>query len=39
MTVSENGEIPQGTQDAIRHQARRTVTVASWIKEGQAVTV
>ncbi|ACV58280.1 NAD(P)H:quinone oxidoreductase type IV [Alicyclobacillus acidocaldarius] len=39
VTLSENGEIDPGAQDAIRHQARRTVTIASWVKQGQAVTV
>ncbi|WP_040289362.1 NAD(P)H:quinone oxidoreductase [Alicyclobacillus hesperidum] len=36
VTAREDGVIDEGTIAAIKHQARRTVTVAQWIKAGQA---
>jgi hypothetical protein len=31
-----NGKMQQDVQKAVAHQAKRAVTVAGWIKKGQA---
>ncbi|MBA4492904.1 NAD(P)H:quinone oxidoreductase type IV [Paenactinomyces guangxiensis] len=35
VTVGNDGNIKEDAMDAVRHQAKRTVTVAEWIKKGQ----
>ncbi|NLJ78814.1 MAG: NAD(P)H:quinone oxidoreductase [Tissierellia bacterium] len=34
VTVDQDGNIMEDAQEAVKHQARRTVSVAKWIKEG-----
>ncbi|BCJ87247.1 NAD(P)H:quinone oxidoreductase type IV [Effusibacillus dendaii] len=36
VTVDNNGNWIEDVTDAVRHQAKRVVTVADWIKKGQA---
>ncbi|MNI29175.1 NAD(P)H dehydrogenase (quinone) [compost metagenome] len=35
VTAKESGEIASSSLEAAKHQARRTVTVAGWVKNGQ----
>jgi NAD(P)H dehydrogenase (quinone) len=35
VTVDQEGNMQEDVQDAVKHQAKRTVTVASWVKRGQ----
>ncbi|MDY0235614.1 MAG: NAD(P)H:quinone oxidoreductase type IV [Gudongella sp.] len=35
VSVGPNGEMIEDVEDAVKHQAKRTVEVASWIKKGQ----
>ena len=35
VTVGPDGEMVEDVKDAVRHQAKRTVEVASWIKKGR----
>ena len=35
VTVGPNGEMIEDVDEAVKHQAKRTVEVASWIKKGQ----
>ncbi|MFB9986633.1 NAD(P)H:quinone oxidoreductase [Bacillus benzoevorans] len=39
VTVGQDGKMIEDVQAAVKHQAKRTVTVAGWVKEGQAVPV
>lgn len=39
VTVDQNGNMTEDVQAAVKHQAKRTVTIAKWVKEGQAVPV
>jgi NAD(P)H dehydrogenase (quinone) len=34
-TVSQEGEIVDDVEEAVKHQARRTIQVADWIKKGK----
>jgi NAD(P)H dehydrogenase (quinone) len=34
VTVDQNGEMKEDVRDAVIHQAKRTVTVAGWVKKG-----
>lgn len=34
VTVDQNGKMIEDVQAAVKHQAKRTVTVAQWIKKG-----
>lgn len=34
VTVDQDGKMIENVQGAVKHQAKRTVTVAKWIKEG-----
>ncbi|WP_033828748.1 NAD(P)H:quinone oxidoreductase [Bacillus andreraoultii] len=34
VTVDENGKMVEHVEGAVKHQAKRTVTVAGWIKKG-----
>ena len=36
VTANEKGEVSEASLNAAKHQARRTVTVARWLKQGQA---
>ncbi|UOQ93489.1 NAD(P)H:quinone oxidoreductase [Halobacillus shinanisalinarum] len=35
VTVDQEGNMQEDIQEAVKHQAKRTVTVASWVKQGQ----
>ncbi|CAM3790458.1 NAD(P)H:quinone oxidoreductase [Alkalicoccus chagannorensis] len=35
VTVDQEGNMVEDVQDAVKHQAKRTVDVASWVKNGQ----
>lgn len=35
VTVDQNGEMVEDVEAAVKHQAKRTVTVAKWVKNGQ----
>ncbi|MFD2925716.1 NAD(P)H:quinone oxidoreductase [Halobacillus naozhouensis] len=35
VTVDQEGNMQEDVEEAVKHQAKRTVTVASWVKEGQ----
>ncbi|GAB6931330.1 NAD(P)H-dependent oxidoreductase [Paenibacillus sp. JCM 10914] len=35
VTVDQEGNLKEDVKDAVIHQAKRTVTVAGWVKEGQ----
>ncbi|KEP30873.1 hypothetical protein B4134_3868 [Bacillus safensis] len=35
VTVDQNGKIQEDAEAAVKHQAKRTVNVAEWIKKGQ----
>src|SRR5690625_1543638 len=35
VTVGQDGEIVEDAEAAVKHQAKRTVTVAEWVKKGQ----
>jgi hypothetical protein len=35
VTVDNDGNIKEDAMDAVRHQTKRVVTVADWIKKGQ----
>jgi NAD(P)H dehydrogenase (quinone) len=35
VTVDQEGNMQEDVQEAVMHQAKRTVTIASWVKEGQ----
>ncbi|TCP20296.1 NAD(P)H dehydrogenase (quinone) [Scopulibacillus darangshiensis] len=35
VTVDQEGNMIEDVQAAVKHQAKRTVTVASWVKQGQ----
>ncbi|WP_100398993.1 NAD(P)H:quinone oxidoreductase [Bacillus sp. FJAT-44742] len=35
VTVDQNGEMKEDVKDAVKHQAKRTATVAEWVKQGQ----
>ncbi|OYD09590.1 NAD(P)H:quinone oxidoreductase [Paludifilum halophilum] len=35
VTVDQDGNMQEDVQDAVKHQAKRTVTIASWVKQGQ----
>lgn len=37
-TTSQDAEIPEAVFEAARHQAKRLVQVAQWVKQGQAAT-
>lgn len=39
VTVSNDGEMLENVRGAVQHQARRVVTVAQWVKTGQAEPV
>ncbi len=34
VTVGQDGKMIEDVQDAVKHQAKRTVTVAEWVKKG-----
>lgn len=34
VTVDENGKMSEDVETAVKHQAKRTVSIASWIKKG-----
>jgi NAD(P)H dehydrogenase (quinone) len=34
VTVDQNGQMVEDVQAAVKHQAKRTVTVAEWVKKG-----
>ena len=34
VTVDQDGKMIEDVQAAVKHQAKRTVTVAGWVKEG-----
>ncbi|MFD1738177.1 NAD(P)H:quinone oxidoreductase [Bacillus salitolerans] len=34
VTVNQEGKMVENVEDAVKHQAKRTVTVASWVKAG-----
>lgn len=34
VTVGQDGEIVEDAENAVKHQAKRTVTVAQWVKSG-----
>lgn len=36
VSVNQDGEMIEDVQAAVKHQAKRTVTVAEWVKKGQA---
>ncbi len=36
VTVNQEGKMVEDVKDAVLHQAKRTVTVAGWVKKGQA---
>ncbi|PRO66194.1 NAD(P)H:quinone oxidoreductase [Alkalicoccus urumqiensis] len=36
VTVGQDGKMADDVEDAVKHQALRTVTVAEWVKEGQS---
>lgn len=35
VTVDQEGNMQEDVQEAVKHQAKRTVTIASWVKQGQ----
>lgn len=35
VTVDQNGNFTENAEAAVKHQAKRTVTVAEWVKKGQ----
>lgn len=35
VTVDQNGDMVEDVEAAVKHQAKRTVTVAEWVKKGQ----
>ncbi|MGO0059576.1 NAD(P)H:quinone oxidoreductase [Brevibacillus fluminis] len=35
VTVDQNGTFTENAEAAVKHQAKRTVTVAEWVKKGQ----
>lgn len=35
VTVDQDGNMVEDVKDAVKHQAKRTVTVAEWVKKGQ----
>ncbi|SDZ82435.1 NAD(P)H dehydrogenase (quinone) [Thalassobacillus cyri] len=35
VTVDQDGNMAEDVEEAVKHQAKRTVTVASWVKQGQ----
>ncbi|MFG6116116.1 NAD(P)H:quinone oxidoreductase [Halobacillus sp. MO56] len=35
VTVDQDGNMAEDVEGAVKHQAKRTVTVASWVKQGQ----
>jgi NAD(P)H dehydrogenase (quinone) len=35
VTVDQSGKLVEDVKDAVIHQAKRTVTIASWVKKGQ----
>jgi NAD(P)H dehydrogenase (quinone) len=35
VTVNQDGSLQEDVQAAVKHQAKRTVTVAGWVKQGQ----
>ena len=35
VTVDQEGKMKEDVKDAVMHQAKRVVTVASWVKRGQ----
>ncbi|MGE5703708.1 MAG: NAD(P)H:quinone oxidoreductase [Clostridia bacterium] len=35
VTVDQNGQLKEDVEQAVKHQAKRTVTVAEWVKKGQ----
>ncbi|MDR7319232.1 hypothetical protein J2X83_005562 [Brevibacillus nitrificans] len=35
VTVDQNGNMVEDVSGAVKHQAKRTVTVAKWVKAGQ----
>ncbi|WP_245894003.1 NAD(P)H:quinone oxidoreductase [Salsuginibacillus halophilus] len=36
VTVDQDGNMIENVEAAVKHQAKRTITVASWVKDGQA---
>ena len=34
VTVDQDGKMIEDVQAAVKHQAKRTVTVAEWVKKG-----
>ncbi len=36
VTVDQDGNMQEDVQEAVKHQAKRTVTIASWVKQGQS---
>lgn len=39
VTIDQDGNMQEDVEEAVKHQARRTVTIASWVKEGQKSSV
>lgn len=35
VTVDQDGNMQEDVQEAVKHQAKRTVTIAGWVKKGQ----
>lgn len=35
VSVDQNGNMVEDVEEAVKHQARRTITVAEWVKKGQ----
>lgn len=35
VTVDQDGNMIEDVKDAVKHQAKRTVTVTEWVKKGQ----
>lgn len=36
VTVDEDGNLPRGTKNAVRHQAERTLKIAQWLKNSMS---
>lgn len=36
VSVDQNGKMVEDVQGAVKHQAKRTITVAEWVKKGQS---
>lgn len=35
VTVDQEGNMVEGVEEAVKHQAKRTATIAGWVKAGQ----